>query len=139
MADAASFRVIVGLVVVIAAILACGWLARRAGLAGRAPGGTMRVVDSLTLGPRQRIVLVEVADTWVLVGVTAGQMNSLHTLPAGDTAAVPQAPGALAASLLSRRRAKGAGAASTQGDAAPSTLPEDASFASRLGQALRRG
>ncbi|OZI18430.1 flagellar biosynthetic protein FliO [Bordetella genomosp. 9] len=122
MGDAATFRVIVGLVVVIAAILACGWLARRAGLAGRAAGGTMRVVDSLTLGPRQRIVLVEVADAWLLVGVTVGQMNLLHTLPAGDAAVPAQQPGALVTSLLARRR----------GGA-------DASFASKLTQALRRG
>jgi flagellar protein FliO/FliZ len=124
MGDAATFRVIVGLIVVIAAILACGWLARRAGLAGRAPGGTMRVIDSLTLGPRQRIVLVEVADAWLLVGVTVGQMNLLHTLPAGEVAAPAKQPGALVTSLLARGGAK---------------TGADASFASKLTQALRRG
>jgi flagellar protein FliO/FliZ len=106
MADAAPLRVVVGLIVVIAAILLCGWLARRTGVAGRTQGGAMRIVDSLNLGPRQRIVLVEVEDSWVVVGVTAGQMNVLHTLPAGDTA---------------------------------SPLTSGASFATRLGQALRRG
>ncbi|OZI60317.1 flagellar biosynthetic protein FliO [Bordetella genomosp. 11] len=139
MADAASFRVILGLAVVVAAILACGWLARRAGLAGRAAGGTMRIVDSLNLGPRQRIVLVEVADTWVVVGVTAGQMNPLHTLPAGATVPAPQAPTALVASFLARRSGKTAGTAPGRTETTPPGLPEDASFASKLGQALRRG
>jgi flagellar protein FliO/FliZ len=113
MADAAPLRAFLGLIVVIAAILLCGWFARRSGLAGRAQGGAMRIVDSLNIGPRQRIVLLEVEDSWVLVGVTAGQMNVLHTLPAGELSA-PQQPGALAGSFA-------------------------ASFANKLGQALRRG
>jgi flagellar protein FliO/FliZ len=139
MADAAPFRVIVGLIAVIAAILVCGWLARRAGLAGRAAGGSMRIVDSLTLGPRQRIVLVEVADAWLLVGVTAGQMNLLHTLPIGETAAAAAKPGALVTSFLARRRVKAASTPLSSGESMQSALPEDASFASKLGQALRRG
>jgi flagellar protein FliO/FliZ len=47
------------------------------------------VVDSLSLGPRQRIVMVEVDKTWLVVGVTAGQMNVLHTLPATDSVNAP--------------------------------------------------
>ncbi|ANN66821.1 flagellar biosynthetic protein FliO [Bordetella bronchialis] len=140
MGDAATVRVIVGLVFVIAAILACGWLARRTGLAGRAAGGTMRIVDSLNLGPRQRIVLLELADAWVLVGVTAGQMNVLHTMPAGVAGAPAQAPGALVTSFLARRRAKaGETAATADGEPLQSALPRDVSFASKLSQALRRG
>jgi flagellar protein FliO/FliZ len=108
MADAAPLRLFLGLIFVVAAILLCGWIARRTGLAGRAHGGVLRVVDSLNIGPRQRIMVIEVEGSWLLVGVTPGQMNLLHTLPAG-AAKVPQAPGALAAS-----------------------------FAGKLGQALRR-
>ncbi|ANN78279.1 flagellar biosynthetic protein FliO [Bordetella flabilis] len=109
MADAAPLRVFLGLIVVIGAILLCGWIARRAGLAGRAQGGALRVVHSLNVGPRQRIVLVEVENARLLVGVTPGQMNLLHTLPPGEPV-VAQTPGPLAGT-----------------------------FAARLGQALRRG
>lgn len=108
MTEAAPLRVFLGLVIVVATILACAWLARRSGFSGRAHGSVMRMVDTLSLGPRQRIVVVEIEDTWVLVGVTAGQMNVLHTLPAG-TAQASQAPAAIASA-----------------------------FAGKLGQALRR-
>ncbi|ARP86935.1 flagellar biosynthetic protein FliO [Bordetella genomosp. 9] len=108
MADAAPFRVFIGLIVVIAAILLCGWIARRAGLAGRTHGGALRIVDSLNLGPRQRIVLVQVEDARLVVGIAANQMNLLHTLPPGSAA--PEEPG----------------------------LPASRAFAHKLGQALRR-
>lgn len=93
MNEADLLRLFLGLVLVVGLILAIGWLARRSGLQGRIQGG-MRVVDTLTLGPRQRIVMVEVEKTWLVVGVTAGQMNVLHTLPAGDT--LPSQPTASA-------------------------------------------
>jgi flagellar protein FliO/FliZ len=84
MMDAAPLRTIVGLVVVVATILLLAWVARRSGLSARPSGRAMRVVDSLALGPRQRIIVVEIENTWMLVGVTAGQMTLLHTLPAGQ-------------------------------------------------------
>ncbi|WP_454690518.1 flagellar biosynthetic protein FliO [Achromobacter aloeverae] len=85
-------RLFLGLVLVVGVILAFGWLARRGGLAGRSRG-RMRVIESLGLGPRHRMVLVQIDDTWLVVGIAAGQMNVLHTLPAGaplpDLPAVP--------------------------------------------------
>jgi flagellar protein FliO/FliZ len=39
------------------------------------------VVGGVMLGPRERLVVVEVGDTWLLLGVGGGQVNILHTLP----------------------------------------------------------
>jgi flagellar protein FliO/FliZ len=36
------------------------------------------------IGNRERIVLVEVADTWIVVGLVPGQIRTLHTLPKGE-------------------------------------------------------
>ena len=72
-----------GLVFVIALILGCAWLARRFGLLQRGGGRLLKQIDHLSLGPRSGITLVEVQDTWLVVGVTAGQITVLHTLPAG--------------------------------------------------------
>jgi len=83
MTEAAVLRVALGLGLVIAAILATAWLARRSGLLQRQGGGVLRLVGSLSLGPRQSIAVVQVRDTWLVVGVTPNTLTSLHTLPAG--------------------------------------------------------
>jgi flagellar protein FliO/FliZ len=71
-----------GLFAVIALILLLAWLARRAGLVRHGQGGQMKVVGSTMLGPRQRLVMVEVGDTCLVLGVSAGEIRTLHTMPA---------------------------------------------------------
>jgi flagellar protein FliO/FliZ len=74
-----------GLLVVVALILAAAWLLRRLNVAGAAAGSAgMKIVGGLSVGPRERILLLEVGDAWVVVGVTATQMRTLHTLPKGQ-------------------------------------------------------
>lgn len=51
------------------------------GMAGR----RIRVIDSLSIGARQKIVLIEVDNQRLVVGVTPQQMSSLGQWPATDT------------------------------------------------------
>jgi flagellar protein FliO/FliZ len=44
------------------------------------------------VGPRERVVIVEVEDTWLVVGVAPGRVNALHQMPKGRLAATPDAP-----------------------------------------------
>ena len=87
-----------GLFAIIALILGMAWLARRAGLVRHATGGVMKVVGSTMLGARQRLVLVEVGDTWLVLGVSPGEIRPLHSMPAasasGSHATNPLAPAA---------------------------------------------
>ncbi|NUT16554.1 MAG: flagellar biosynthetic protein FliO [Cupriavidus sp.] len=76
-----------GLFAIIALILGLAWMARRAGLVRHATGGAMKVVGSTMLGARQRLVLVEVGDTWLVLGVSPGEIRPLHTMAAGSLAA----------------------------------------------------
>ncbi|WP_265919889.1 flagellar biosynthetic protein FliO [Cupriavidus nantongensis] len=76
-----------GLFAIIALILGLAWMARRAGLVRHATGGAMKVVGSTMLGARQRLVLVEVGDTWLVLGVSPGEIRPLHTMAAGSPAA----------------------------------------------------
>ncbi|MBU4610492.1 flagellar biosynthetic protein FliO [Achromobacter sp. GG226] len=81
-------RAMLGLAVVIGLILLCAWAARRMGIASRATAGMpARLVGSMALGPRERVIVLQVEDTWLVVGVTPGGMQTLHTLPA-----TPEAP-----------------------------------------------
>ncbi|WP_370637418.1 flagellar biosynthetic protein FliO [Cupriavidus sp. AU9028] len=75
-----------GLFAVIALILGLAWVARRTGLVRHATGGAMKVIGSTTLGARQRLLLVEVGDSVLVLGVSAGEIRTLHTLPAGSIA-----------------------------------------------------
>lgn len=69
-------------------------------------GNMMRLVGGMTLGPRERLAIVEAQGRWLLIGVTAHSVNLLSTLerPEGDDA-VPPSPAAAAhpfARLLSQ-------------------------------------
>ena len=46
--------------------------------------GPLRVVGGLMISPRERIVLIEVGETWIVVGIVPGQIKTLHTLPKGE-------------------------------------------------------
>lgn len=73
-----------GLVVVLALIFLCGWVARRLGLQRHSGGQLVKVVASTMVGQRERVVVVEVGSSWIVLGVTPGQIRSLHTMPAGE-------------------------------------------------------
>lgn len=78
-----------GLAVVIGLIFLFAWVARRFGLQPSGNGRVLKVVSSAMVGQRERVVVVEIGDTWLVLGVAAGQVSALHTLPAGE---VPDAP-----------------------------------------------
>lgn len=53
------------------------------------PGGAqplLRLRGGLMVGQRERVVVIEIEDTWLVVGVTGSQMTLLHTLPKGEAA-----------------------------------------------------
>ena len=73
-----------GLLLVIGLLLGAAYLLRRlGGTTHLKQAGPMRVVTGLAVGTRERILLLEIGDDWVVVGVTATQMRTLHTLPKG--------------------------------------------------------
>jgi len=73
------------LALILGLFIAAAWLLRRlnGGQGLLAGAGPMRIVASLQTGPRERILLVEIEDTWLVVGIAPGQINTLHTLPKG--------------------------------------------------------
>lgn len=77
----AMFQVFLALGLVILAIFGAGWVLRRFGPTQLAQGGAMRVLGGVMIGPRERLVLVEVDDTWLIVGVAQGGVSAIHTMP----------------------------------------------------------
>jgi flagellar protein FliO/FliZ len=75
-----------GLVVVLALVFACAWVVRRLGLPVTGGGRQVKVVASAAVGQRERVVVVEVGGECLVLGVAAGSVRHLHTLPAGALA-----------------------------------------------------
>ncbi|PLY47517.1 flagellar biosynthetic protein FliO [Janthinobacterium sp. ROICE36] len=74
-------QTILALVFVLALLIGLAWCMKRYGPKVMGGNNKMRVVSSLNLGGRERIVLVEVADQWIVVGASPGRINALATMP----------------------------------------------------------
>jgi flagellar protein FliO/FliZ len=77
-------QAVLGLLVVLGMVLGFAWLARRFGLQAPGQGGMVKVVGGAMLTQKERVVVVEVAGTWLVLGVAPGHVSMLHTLPAGS-------------------------------------------------------
>ena len=74
-------QMVLGLALVLGLIVLASWLLRRFGSGPSSTGSLVRVVTAASVGPRERIVLVEIHDTWLVLGVAPGRVNTLHQLP----------------------------------------------------------
>lgn len=78
-----------GLVVVLALAVGLSWLLRRYALPR---DGLIRVVGGLPLGSRERLLLVEVDDTRLLLGITPQRIQTLHVLAPAVSRRAPEPP-----------------------------------------------
>jgi flagellar protein FliO/FliZ len=92
-------QVVLALLLVLAAIGAFAWLVRRLSPGYSAAGG-LRVVGGVMVGPRERLVVVEVGDTWLLLGVASGGVSLVHSMTRPPQAAAGAAQGAQFSRLL---------------------------------------
>nr|WP_178106733.1 flagellar biosynthetic protein FliO [Pseudomonas mangiferae] len=70
-----------GLLLVVGLIFLLAWLMRRVQQIGPRSGGqVIKLVASQALGPRDRLVLVQVGGEQVLLGLTTGRITPLHVL-----------------------------------------------------------
>lgn len=70
--------VLFGLLGIVALILGLAWFAKRAGATGWSRSSDMKIVATLALGTRERLLVVDIANTQILLGVTAQNINQLH-------------------------------------------------------------
>ncbi|MFA5677503.1 MAG: flagellar biosynthetic protein FliO [Pseudomonas sp.] len=89
----------VALALVVGLIVLCAWLVRRLGGTANPAGHAVRVVASTAVGPKERVVVVAVADTWLVLGVGGGQVSKLHELQAPPQAGHEQRSASFASRL----------------------------------------
>ncbi|SMO49758.1 flagellar protein FliO/FliZ [Alcanivorax sp. DSM 26295] len=78
------------LVAMVGLILLCGWLLKRFGPGQTAAGQTLKVVASRAVGAKERVVVLELEDTWLVLGVGGGKVTKLHERPAPERPPAPE-------------------------------------------------
>jgi flagellar protein FliO/FliZ len=78
------FKMVSGLAIVLIVMAAITWAIKRIlpNIANNQQT-IARVISSVSVGTRERVVVVQVADRWIVVGVAPGQVNGLANLEAG--------------------------------------------------------
>ncbi|ODV12472.1 MAG: flagellar biosynthetic protein FliO [Thiobacillus sp. SCN 64-317] len=76
--------VLLSLGLILGGFVAVAWFVRRY-LPGMGAQGAVKVVGTTPVGARERVVVVEVDGTWLLLGVGGGNVRLLHTWPKPDT------------------------------------------------------
>ncbi|KQW97286.1 hypothetical protein ASC94_08500 [Massilia sp. Root418] len=78
---------IFSLILVLALLVGLAWLLKRFGPKTITGGANVKLVGALSVGARERILVVEVGEHWIVVGASPGRMNALATLPRQENAA----------------------------------------------------
>lgn len=73
-------KVTFGLGLVVVAIFVAAWFFKRMGKIGPVQGSDLRVLGGLNVGNRERVVLLQVGEQQVLIGVTPENIRTLHVL-----------------------------------------------------------
>lgn len=77
-------QILFSLILVLAAVGVVAWMMKRMNMQQHGAASLLKVISGVAVGPRERVVLVEVNETWLIVGVAPGQVRTLHTMPKGS-------------------------------------------------------
>jgi len=73
-------QVFLGLLFVVIAILAMAWFIKRSGFVNTRASGALKIIGGISLTQRERILLVQVGEKQLLLGVAPGRITTLHEL-----------------------------------------------------------
>jgi flagellar protein FliO/FliZ len=75
------FQVLFSLVIVLGLLALGAWGLKRFSTGYSQQHAVAKIVGGVSVGNRERVVVVEVADQWIVVGVAPGQVRGIATLP----------------------------------------------------------
>jgi flagellar protein FliO/FliZ len=84
-------QLMLGLLLVVGLIFVLAWLLRRVQRIGPGNAQVIELIGSRALGPRDRLVLVQVGEEQILLGLTPGRITPLHVLKTPVDAAKTEA------------------------------------------------
>lgn len=73
-------QVALGLLFVLFLVIAVAWILKRMGGFSIAGNGALKVLGGLSMGARERVVLMQVGEEQLLIGVSPGRIQTLHVL-----------------------------------------------------------
>ncbi|MEO8170011.1 MAG: flagellar biosynthetic protein FliO [Oxalobacteraceae bacterium] len=85
-------QVLLALLVVLGLMAGTAWLLKRFGVRQFTGNATVKIVGGVSVGAKERILVVEAAGQWIVVGVTPGRINALATMPRQELAPEPTSP-----------------------------------------------
>jgi flagellar protein FliO/FliZ len=86
---AGLLQMLLGLAGVLVLLVGSLWLLKRLTAVSGHGAGMMRVVAATAVGGRERVVIVEVGSTWLVLGVAPGRVTALAEIP---RQALPEPP-----------------------------------------------
>lgn len=73
-------QLVVGLGIVLVVVAGCAFVLRRLPVIRSSRNSSLKIVEAVPLGTRDRLLLVDAAGTRLLIGVTTGSIACLHVL-----------------------------------------------------------
>jgi len=77
---ASYIQMFLGLFVIVVLIVGMAWLMRRMSNVSGLNAGSLKVLAGVSVGQRERVVLIQAGDTQLLVGVAPGSVRAIHVM-----------------------------------------------------------
>jgi len=78
-----ALRVFLMLGLILVCLFLCAVMAKKFMGSARFGAKGLKLLGGIALGPRERIVLVEAGEQWLVIGIVPGQIRTLHRMPRG--------------------------------------------------------
>jgi flagellar protein FliO/FliZ len=95
-ATGSLLQTILALVLVLGLLLGLAWFMKRFGPRSMGASANVKLVGALNIGGRERIMVVEVGNQWIVVGASPGRVNALATMPRQEGAQAHEGQATLA-------------------------------------------
>jgi len=79
-------QMLLGLALVLAMLVGSLWVLKRLAQPRDPASKLLRVIAGTAVGPRERVVLLEIGSTWLVLGVASGEVSMLAEVPRQDIA-----------------------------------------------------
>jgi flagellar protein FliO/FliZ len=89
---ASALQMVFGLLLVLGLLLGTLWLLKRISQPRGSAAGLLRVIAGISVGARERVVILELGNSWLVLGVAPGHISTLAEIPRQEVPTSPEIP-----------------------------------------------